>query len=393
MNSYEMKAVSEKFISHLQSALAEHGIQLSVTNTKGTIIASSIEAFCGKFCAPAFRASERKQTVSASSEDSRNASSTAEGVYIPFFHYQTLLGVLALMGDHIRAREFESRVRLSAEAFFEMEFYKEAYWGKLDQRNIFTKILLYCEEDPFPSEVHHITEKFNIDTSIVRLPILFILRHNELSEEKLITEFKKSPVHTAQDIICITRGQNAVIFRALSSDPSEAVSRYRQSVDSYVRHAQELNINGGQPFICTVGSLQNNILNYHRAFRHTLWVCNNCADVTCESTTMTYYFYDFLFEYVHSQTDMDEASMIFNVFAQVLSGREWSAFSKNMEVLLQNNMNISLSAKDLYLHRNTLIHWMNRYKQLFGVDPVNDHTGREFTGQLFYYYTHALIPS
>ena len=66
MNSYEMKAVSEKFISHLQSALAEHGIQLSVTNTKGTIIASSIEAFCGKFCAPAFRASERKQTVSAS---------------------------------------------------------------------------------------------------------------------------------------------------------------------------------------------------------------------------------------------------------------------------------------------------------------------------------------
>ena len=280
MNSYEMKAVSEKFISHLQSALAEHGIQLSVTNTKGTIIASSIEAFCGKFCAPAFRASERKQTVSASSEDSRNASSTAEGVYIPFFHYQTLLGVLALMGDHIRAREFESMVRLSAEAFFEMEFYKEAYWGKLDQRNIFTKILLYCEEDPFPSEVHHITEKFNIDTSIVRIPILFILRHNELSEEKLITEFKKSPVHTAQDIICITRGQNAVIFRALSSDPSEAVSRYRQSVDSYVRHAQELNINGGQPFICTVGSLQNNILNYHRAFRHTLWVCNNCADVT-----------------------------------------------------------------------------------------------------------------
>ena len=98
MNSYEMKAVSEKFISHLQSALAEHGIQLSVTNTKGTIIASSIEAFCGKFCAPAFRASERKQTVSASSEDSRNASSTAEGVYIPFSPSGCTARINALQG-------------------------------------------------------------------------------------------------------------------------------------------------------------------------------------------------------------------------------------------------------------------------------------------------------
>ena len=71
----------------------------------------------------------------------------------------------------------ESMCMLTAQSFYEMEFYKEAYWGKLDQRNIFTKILLYCEEDPFPSEVHHITEKFNIDTSIVRVPILFILRY------------------------------------------------------------------------------------------------------------------------------------------------------------------------------------------------------------------------
>ena len=118
-------------------------------------------------------------------------------------------------------------VSLTAEAFFEMEFYKEAYWGKLDQRNIFTKILLYCEEDPFPSEVDYITEKFNTDTSMIRIPILFILRHNELSEEKLITEFKKNPLHQHQDIICITRGQNAVVFKSLSRDSQKAVSQYR----------------------------------------------------------------------------------------------------------------------------------------------------------------------
>lgn len=58
--------------------------------------------------------------------------------------------------------------------------------------------------------------------------------------------------------------------------------------------------------------------------------------------------------------------------------------------LFENNMNVSTSAKELYLHRNTLINWINRYKDLFGIDPINDSAGREFTQQLFYFYTHTL---
>ncbi|WP_367931863.1 sugar diacid recognition domain-containing protein [Enterocloster citroniae] len=390
MNAYEMAHVSQKFVQYLQGALAEHGINLNITNQRGMIIASSCEDSIKKFCEPAFRAIDKNQTVLVSCNDSPEFSNAREGIYIPLHHGQNFLGALGLEGNLQQAFSLKSMCLLTAKSFFEMEFYKESYWGKLDQRNIFTKILLYCEEDPFPSEVHHITEKFNIDTTLVRIPILFILRYNELSEDKLITEFKKNPSHTSQDIICITRGQNAVVFRALSQDPSLAVSQYRESVDTYIKNAQQLSINNGQPFICTIGSLQNKLLNYHRAFRHTLWVCNNCADVTYEHETMTYYFYDYVFEYIQSQINMEETSMIFNVFSEVLLNREWDSFSRNMGSLLHNNMNISQSAKDLYLHRNTLINWINRYKQLFGVDPVNDNVGREFTQQLYHFYTHSL---
>ncbi len=84
--------------------------------------------------------------------------------------------------------------------------------------------------------------------------------------------------------------------------------------------------------------------------------------------------------------------MIFSVFAEILSNREWDSFSRILGTLLKNNMNISSSAKDLYLHRNTLINWLNRYRQLFGVDPVNDSAGFNFTQQLRYFYTHSLMP-
>lgn len=390
MNTYEMAHVSQKLVQYLQRSLSEQGICLSITNQRGMIIASSNEDNVGKFCEPALRAITQNQTITISSKGSPELYNAREGVYLPLYHGQSLLGALGLEGDLQQASSLKSMCHLAAESYFEMEYYKESYWGKLDQRNIFTKILLYCEEDPFPSEVHHITEKFSIDTSIIRIPILFILRYNQLSEDKLITEFKKNPSHTSQDIICITRGQNAVVFRALSRDSSQAISQYRILVDTYIKNAQLLNINNGLPFICTVGSLQNNLLNYHRSFRHTLWVCNNCADVTCEQETMIYYFYDYVFEYIQSQIDMDETTMIFNVFSQVLVGKEWNSFSHNMGTLLRNNMNISSSAKELYLHRNTLINWINRYKELFGVDPINDNSGREFTQQLYHFYTHSL---
>ena len=390
MNSYEMVQVSQKLIQYLNTDLKEHGLYISITNTRGTIIACSLTDRIGKFCEPALQAISQKKNIELHPYDTTRYSTPYEGIYIPLFHLQTLIGTLVLEGDFEQAKSLSSMCSLTANAFFEMEFYKEAYWGKLDQRNIFTKILLYCEDDPFPSEVHHITEKFGIDTNMVRIPILFILRYNELSEEKLINEFKKNPSHTNQDIICITRGQNAVIFKALSVDPTEAIKQYRNIIDTYINNARLLNINNGQSFICTIGSLQDNMLNYHKAFQHTLWVCNHCADVTCEHETKTYYFYDFIFEYIQNQVNMDETSIIFNVFSEALHNKEWHSFVHNMGTLLKNNMNVSTSAKELYLHRNTLINWINRYKDLFGIDPINDSAGREFTQQLFYFYTQTL---
>ena len=155
MNAYEMAHVSQKFVQYLQGALSEHGICLSITNLRGSIIASSKECYLGKFCEPALQAINENQTVRVTSQGSPHLSNAREGVYIPLHHGQGFLGALSLEGNLQKAKSLESMCMLTAESFYEMEFYKESYWGKLDQRNIFTKILLYCEEDPFPSEVYN----------------------------------------------------------------------------------------------------------------------------------------------------------------------------------------------------------------------------------------------
>ena len=96
LNAFEMAHVSQKFVQHLQGALAEHGICLSITNLRGSIIASANECYLGKFCEPAFRAINENQTVHITSQVPSQLSNAREGIYIPLHHGQSFLGALSL---------------------------------------------------------------------------------------------------------------------------------------------------------------------------------------------------------------------------------------------------------------------------------------------------------
>ena len=63
MNSYEMVQVSQKLIQYLNTDLKEHGLYISITNTRGTIIACSLTDRIGKFCEPALQAISQKKNI------------------------------------------------------------------------------------------------------------------------------------------------------------------------------------------------------------------------------------------------------------------------------------------------------------------------------------------
>lgn len=122
MNSYEMITMAEKLIQYLQPAMTSQDIQLSMTNLKGSIIASTRKDNVGKFCEPALRSVTRKQTVEVSSETRSAFFLGQEGSYLPVFHGRNVLGVLALEGVLSRTKPLEEMCRLTAEAFLKWNF-------------------------------------------------------------------------------------------------------------------------------------------------------------------------------------------------------------------------------------------------------------------------------
>ena len=377
-----VKAVQEK----LEAVLGHETVKVGIADNQGIVVIFTDPSSTGKFSEPAYKAIQTGRPVVVDRTNEFLFVASQQGVYVPFFHEKEAVGVILLVGDPELLAKYAGMAALTAQSVYDLESYKASYWGKLDQRNIFTKVLLYYSEDPYPAEAYNIADKYGYDTDMVRIPLLFILRYSYYREDRQISEFERNPYHDKQDIICITRGQNAVVFKAVSTNPAEAVGRYREVVEQYVEGMQALNLNGGRPFICNVGTLQNKLINYQKGYHHSLWVSNNSADVIGDDETRIYYFYDSVLPYLQSQVPMEEFSMIFNVFKDVLKGGERQRFLDNMGMLYQRNMNVSASAKALFQHRNTLIAWINRMKELFCLDPVNDEIGREFFQQLLYYY-------
>ncbi|MDO8886328.1 helix-turn-helix domain-containing protein [Candidatus Oleimmundimicrobium sp.] len=65
---------------------------------------------------------------------------------------------------------------------------------------------------------------------------------------------------------------------------------------------------------------------------------------------------------------------------------------KTIEIFFETNMNISLTAKKLFAHRNTLIYRLNKVRNLTGLDPKNFHDAiRLYVALKLYYLEQAQV--
>lgn len=104
---------------------------------------------------------------------------------------------------------------------------------------------------------------------------------------------------------------------------------------------------------------------------------------TKKTTGKRFYFQNYFDIYMLSQFP-------FGILQQFFASIQWSPenaieFIQTTEALIQNNYNIVRSSKDLYVHKNTLMYRLAKYKKEFDIDPVNSEADRTYIKLLNYY--------
>ena len=86
------------------------------------------------------------------------------------------------------------------------------------------------------------------------------------------------------------------------------------------------------------------------------------------------YFKDYFEQYFMAQVSLQEYEALFFMYNQLSFNIK--EFVDIFDAMIQNDFNISQTSKNLFMHKNTLIYKINKYRKIFGIDFIGEHKNR-----------------
>jgi len=362
-------ALAQKFIDKTAKHL-EYNI--NIMNEKGIIIASKDASRIGNFHEVAFGMLNGTLETGIVTENEKYIG-TKPGVN---------LFIICVTGTPENVHAFAGLVKTSMEAMLEYELQMEGERRRKDKAGHFLYYLLY--EDSIDLAVaSKMSEELGLNKELLRICIL-IKYHSDYNPTKIIKALISSEGHSLQDMIAVARNNDIILFKTLSDKKHDAVKNYKHIIEDYIKNALEkLPAEYESKKIgFFIGSLQTSISKYRNSHNHAQELA-----LQTKETFGIHFFNDHILDYYRSLATIKAYDDAFYIYDSLFHGDEKKQFVEMVKALYKNNYNVLYSAKDLYIHRNTLLFRLNKLKDMLNIDPIAVAKDREFLNELAYYFS------
>lgn len=191
-------------------------------------------------------------------------------------------------------------------------------------------------------------------------------RHNEQQISRCLADaVTQSPWYTANDIYGSLSPNHFLIFKEVQiSSPiarREYLTRVAEDLVSVLMQTARLSLT------VAIGSSYNELSDLGQSYREALFLLDNYEylNVKCASCL---FIEDYLFEYFASLVPEQETARIFSLQCEMLEQKK--RLSPNVMALTRSSNNLSASASQLGLHRNTMLQRYNSLRSHLGLDPL-----------------------
>lgn len=331
---------------------------INIIDQAGSIIASTDSARVNQFHEGAYQmVCNGEDVLEITSEDTLSGS--REGVNMTIRENGKPVGVVGITGKLEEVRPIAMMLKMTVETILELEERKQQAMRHSNLKQYFINGIVY--NNISANELWTLAKALHYPLNAVRIPILIDPGKNNSSA--LLDRVKDHPLHTGSDISAALWNDMILVFRHLEKG-SEMRAAYRENVEEYLDVWRQAS---GSTVKFYVGTLQNSLSLYHAAFQHAFFLQKH---ITPPAGQDAVYFYDYLLEYFQFSLPHGELDAILGGYCSGLD----SAFAKDFiplsAVLRRENYNLSTSSKQLYIHKNTLSNRLERYRLLFGANPM-----------------------
>ncbi|WMJ86256.1 CdaR family transcriptional regulator [Anaerocolumna sp. MB42-C2] len=351
---------------------------INIMDEKGIIIASRTESRIGTFHEIAYRIIHGEEDEIIVENDNQFVGVKA-GINAAFFYKNNKIGVIGITGEPSEIRPISLIIRMSMETMLEYEIYKEERYQRRNIKEQFLNLILYGE-NVTEEELGEYAQRLNFKEELIRIPIL--IRFNEKSDqaEQILSGIRERHLTSSQDISGVTRNNCIIIFKHFDGKLLELLQTYKIFIgESLSRILQYLKTNHIDYKLYT-GSFQNKFAQYRISYLHCKWLFENTKPVK-----NSYFFYDYLQEYLHSLIPLTELNGIFEIFKTQFDDKFINNYIEIVSALDSTDYNLAEASKYIHIHKNTMSYRLDKLRKALGMNPLLRHQERIFFTNFYDY--------
>jgi carbohydrate diacid regulator len=369
------------------------GHNINVMNEFGEIIASGSKERLGTFHSIAADVIRNECRIDITEEEAKQVAGVKAGINMPFYYDGKIGGVIGITGKPSEIEKPARIVKMVMELMLEQEFLKERLYVKHHQHTLFVNQVLEYEGDLGWRGVQTWAEKLDFDLQIPRRAILFrLLNSREMLErnplytmdrikDTVLEELMNSHYSASQDIIGHSGLDQFIVFKTFRPmEREKALEWFR----SYGKHFQrKLDQKFGLRLFVGIGSYYPDPQELRESYKEAKQIMhlNEKRKTSLEGLWAAE---DFFLELLFEQIPTRVLQHFLGEHTEYLS--QSSELMETATMLMKHNMNLTETAKAMFLHRNTIQFRMNKIRQTMRWDPLHDERGRILLQLIVWYY-------
>jgi carbohydrate diacid regulator len=351
---------------------------INIMDNTGTLIGSGQKSRLNTYHQGAKAAIERGEFVEIYPQDLEQYPGSLPGLNWPIVLGNQIVGVVGVSGHPDLVRDTAKLVKMVTELVLERELLIEEFKSHSHLLEQFFQLLLsenIKENHPQITKLAALL-RFNLDIpriiAVINIQPLLedAFEHygsNDLvfsrKKESLTAYIKASSIMNAEDIF-IFRENELIFLKFFPTDTdSEVFEQWGSAFIQLInKHEPEIPLHLG------IGSLTTAPRQYHLSYKEALFALENASHNTNVNSIFNF---NILASYLVQEPGAADSCLAFKTLQQRLTKKIDQKYDMlhTIRILLENNLNVSTTAKNLFIHRNTLVFRLEKLKQLTGLCP------------------------
>ncbi|MBM7714140.1 sugar diacid recognition domain-containing protein [Siminovitchia sp. FSL H7-0308] len=369
-----LEQIAQSIVEQTSSLL---GVSMSITDAEGVIVACDRKERIGSLHRASAQVIREGREVVFTKNKAKILENVLPGIATPIRLHNQIIGVLGIIGEPSEVEKFVNIVRNHVEMILHENFRTESLLLQMKTTELFVQHLIHFNEWENNGELENYCEmlgyRFHLPRVclILHLPSLAQIKAEAKPVAFSQIELKNVICHlfqaTMSDIVCPIGQDKWIVLKQIEEQKmgtlAELCERSARKLTLFLeRHHLhcKVSISYGKCYKGLEGASKS-YRQAHKALIIGLEKNKNNAVYSFDSWAI-------LPDIFLEEMDFSFLDLFADDIQKIWAHPEAEMLVKTFLSYCENNMNVSRTARFLYVHRNTLIYRLNKINQLFKID-------------------------